>query len=155
MVKSFRLYFGRFFLLHAVSRSEVIVVISGWGFTGQISQSTLSGFGREPNGGKYEYLAKYLLLFSFRSSIEHGISHWGESIIHLFNVSWKIFSRQRRDFVWSAHFRVMVVLNSHYTNCTHCAYKFEKKKFWFWPILQNCIFWPLLQGHYVWSSHIC
>ena len=32
--------FGRLFLLNEVSRSEVIVVISGWD---EISQSTLSG----------------------------------------------------------------------------------------------------------------
>ena len=38
-------YFGRSFLLHAVSRSKVIVVVSGWFYRDEISQSTLSGLG--------------------------------------------------------------------------------------------------------------
>ena len=48
--ESFGSLFGRSFLLHAVSRSDVNVVISGWLFSGtnksewdKISQSTFSG----------------------------------------------------------------------------------------------------------------
>ena len=40
MVKSLGQLFGRSFLLHSISRSEVIVVISSWD---EISQSSLSG----------------------------------------------------------------------------------------------------------------
>ena len=41
-IKTRSAYFGRSFMLHAVSRSEGIVVVSGWSYWEKISQSFLS-----------------------------------------------------------------------------------------------------------------